>query len=38
MLKTSLQKSDKAYKTDTDILIQGARVHNLKNVTVNSKK
>ena len=34
MLKTSLQKSDKAYKTDTDILIQGARVHNLKNVTV----
>jgi excinuclease ABC subunit A len=34
MLKTSLQKSDKAYKADADILIQGARVHNLKNVTV----
>ena len=34
MLKTSLQKSPKAYKADTDILIQGARVHNLKNVTV----
>jgi excinuclease ABC subunit A len=34
MLKTSIQKSSKAYKADTDILIQGARVHNLKNVTV----
>jgi excinuclease ABC subunit A len=34
MLKTSIQKGNKAYKADTDILIQGARVHNLKNVTV----
>ncbi len=34
MLKTSIQKSSKAYNADTDILIQGARVHNLKNVTV----
>jgi excinuclease ABC subunit A len=34
MLKTSIKKTEKAYKADTDILIQGARVHNLKNVTV----
>jgi excinuclease ABC subunit A len=34
MLKTYKQKSSKAYKADTDILVQGARVHNLKNVTV----
>ncbi len=34
MLKTSIKKIGKAYKADTDILIQGARVHNLKNVTV----
>jgi excinuclease ABC subunit A len=34
MLKTSIKKPEKAYKADSDILIQGARVHNLKNVTV----
>ena len=35
MLKTSLpKKTSKTIKPDTDILIKGARVHNLKNVTV----
>src|SRR6201994_2502480 len=35
MLKTSLPKKiSKTIKPDTDILINGARVHNLKNVTV----
>jgi excinuclease ABC subunit A len=34
MLKTLAVKNKKTINTDTDIHIQGARVHNLKNVTV----
>ncbi len=34
MLKTASKKVSAHFKADADILIQGARVHNLKNVTV----
>jgi excinuclease ABC subunit A len=34
MLKTVIKNTNKLYKVDTDITIQGARVHNLKNVSV----
>jgi excinuclease ABC subunit A len=34
MLKTVIEKNKISVRKDTDILIQGARVHNLKNVSV----